>query len=803
MRTMMRFPVPLLVVSLLCLSPALRGDPATPGAKQVEADGDHGTARPPDAETSPAPDGEEPGGEEITIEEIGPVTPAIPPVTPPAPAREALAVPAALDVRVTARHVVSEQIRLVPLEIRTPTSVRELTAVASLGEVHGPDRTEPGVFEAHVGLPALRGPAVVLVLFQADGYVGCARIPVWKAANLEVSTEPGAQVQVEIAGQLFGPVRATGRTATVPVEIPPGATTARVLARDAAGNETARTTPLPTGAYPLALVVPPAPSVLADDERTLPVLVAAADENGLVPREFSVETETGALGEPAEIEAGLRLYSWRPSRELGEQAFIVRQEDGETRSPVTMIAGPARELEIQAAPNLLPANGLSSSTIYAGVSDGLGHYLEAGPLTMDIAGGNLIAPPEQSGPVIVATVGAERMIAGSEPPAAIVVTARGGGYEAVVAIRQFDPDARGLRLTPEVARLTADGESRTNVRIDLLDGLGESLPVTGDAELAAPGSTVPATVALQEGGGTFTLQAGTQAGIVSIRASMQGAVAHASVTLDAGPPDHLRVELEPDGSGVVGAFRVRARLEDRFGNGVGGDALPPFVGRASRGELGAFTAAEVAGVEDVGWLTAPLTLPVDEKRGAEIEVQAAGWSGRGHVPGTGGAVAYVGVQSGYQHNLGDAGVIPLRVGIGWLDAFGLRGFLFGAELSYLGLRMSVSPAAGLTYPVTGDALTVHASLGYRGPVASWLVLIGELGLGMQVGWFRLADDHGETVAASDAAFAFSIGARLTFGFPVGPGLIALTLAYDDARFDNVVRGNVGGLGGLLGYRLEL
>jgi hypothetical protein len=74
---------------------------------------------------------------------------------------------------------------------------------------------------------------------------------------------------------------------------------------------------------------------------------------------------------------------------------------------------------------------------------------------------------------------------------------------------------------------------------------------------------------------------------------------------------------------------------------------------------------------------------------------------------------------------------------------------------------------------------------------------------MVVGWFEVNPPGASPNVSSGALAAFNVGARVVFGFPAGPGLSALDLAYDDARYDDVVHGNVGGLGALLGYRLEI
>ena len=81
--------------------------------------------------------------------------------------------------------------------------------------------------------------------------------------------------------------------------------------------------------------------------------------------------------------------------------------------------------------------------------------------------------------------------------------------------------------------------------------------------------------------------------------------------------------------------------------------------------------------------------------------------------GDAGLGLYLAVGGGYLHNLGSAGVVPARLGVGWTDAFGLRGFLLGLELEYLGLRSQVTPELGETYRAAGDLMGTRAVLGYR------------------------------------------------------------------------------------------
>jgi hypothetical protein len=469
-----------------------------------------------------------------------------------------------------------------------------------------------------------------------------------------------------------------------------------------------------------------------------------------------------------------------------------------------MVAGAPSGIEVMAEPDILPADGLSTSLIHAGVTDGLGHFLAAGPIALEVAGGTIIQEPLQDGPIAMATVAADRMAPGGEPPAAIVVTARGAEYERVVAIRQFDPEARGLRLLPQPAPLVADGRGEAPVRIQLLDGLGDPLPVSDVASLSALGGEVPAEVPLVGGEGQFTFRAGTVAGIAALRAALGNSVAHATITLLPGAPDHMRVEIAEDPAAGPERYRVRARLEDAFGNGVGmiGDRPIAFRGTPTRGTVGPFSEEEVTGPESVGWMGATLSLPEEWSGRTGVDVSAGQWSGSAQVTRAAGAVVYADVMAGYAHNFGEVGLVPVRAGFGWLDAFGARGLLLGTEIGYQGFGFGTHTTAGEPYDINGNALTAYGVFGYRLPVASWFLLWASVNVGLEAAWL-VVDQPGARDVTADGIVAFALGVRLAAGFVLGPGEIALELAYDDARFDDVGRGNLGGLGGLLGYRFEI
>lgn len=113
--------------------------------------------------------------------------------------------------------------------------------------------------------PESRAPAMGLLVFWVDEgetppEVTVVRLPLLGRTNLEVSTEPGAEVRVVVAGKTFGPVRADGGgKAAVPIEVPPHVFDARVLGARR-GKATEVTVPLGVPSYnPLMAILGPQP----------------------------------------------------------------------------------------------------------------------------------------------------------------------------------------------------------------------------------------------------------------------------------------------------------------------------------------------------------------------------------------------------------------------------------------------------------------------------------------------------------------------------------------------------------------
>ncbi|HVE87524.1 MAG TPA: hypothetical protein VND93_31920, partial [Myxococcales bacterium] len=156
----------------------------------------------------------------------------------------------------------------VEIEVRAQDASR-LKSFASTGALSHPQAAGPDLVRFTWTPPEARYPHMAILMFWAEPATGppelaVARIPLLGRTDLDVRTEPQADVKVEIGGRIFGPRRADARgLLKMPVEVPPGYTEARVLS-EAGGSSTSVTTPLNVPpSNRLAAVIGPEPVPLA------------------------------------------------------------------------------------------------------------------------------------------------------------------------------------------------------------------------------------------------------------------------------------------------------------------------------------------------------------------------------------------------------------------------------------------------------------------------------------------------------------------------------------------------------------
>jgi hypothetical protein len=258
----------------------------------------------------------------------------------------------------------------VVLEVRVPEGSGPVHAVASSGSFAqatvegGPVRT----FEWTP--PDVRYPLSAVFLFtvvgpgQAPPEVARLALPLLGRTTLDINTRPRAEVVVEIANTRFGPVKSNARgRAQVPVEVPPGVTSARVLATHGT-QQTDRTVPLePPPHRPLAALLTPDP-MSADVGGWL--VVAGAED---APPQVDLLNVQGALVEPMADAPG--TFRVRPVAESTRVSVEVRRKDApdaasasvEVRAPVPVVVEPEKP-----APPVLAERGSFGVHLLAGNS---------------------------------------------------------------------------------------------------------------------------------------------------------------------------------------------------------------------------------------------------------------------------------------------------------------------------------------------------------------------------------------------------------------------------------------------------
>ncbi|WP_224248246.1 hypothetical protein [Hyalangium gracile] len=140
------------------------------------------------------------------------------------------------EVRATPERVVLGQDAAVELEVRLPEGAGPVHATASSGSFEQQVVAGGASRKFRWTPPDIKYPLLAVLMFsvsapQGPPEVAVVRIPMLGRTTLPVTTDPGAEVVIEIAGARFGPVKADRRgRAQVPVEVPPAMKEAHVLA---------------------------------------------------------------------------------------------------------------------------------------------------------------------------------------------------------------------------------------------------------------------------------------------------------------------------------------------------------------------------------------------------------------------------------------------------------------------------------------------------------------------------------------------------------------------------------------------
>ncbi|NBD11236.1 hypothetical protein [Corallococcus silvisoli] len=271
------------------------------------------------------------------------------------------------EVEATPGRVVLGRDAQVQVRVRVPDGAGPVRAAASSG-TWSATRLEGGAERVFLWTPPkVRYPLWAVLVFWVEGprapELTTVRLPLLGRTTLDVSTAPGAEVVVAVGEARFGPVKADARgRAQVPVEVPPDAREARVLATRGTLT-TDRRAPLEVPSeHPLVAALTPEP--LPSDRGGW--LIVAGPEGPVRSSDLAVTAKGATLtGMPSSERP---LFTVKPHANATEVSVAVRWRDAADVDAVRLRAGvlPGEprapepvEVKAPASPAPLPATARS------------------------------------------------------------------------------------------------------------------------------------------------------------------------------------------------------------------------------------------------------------------------------------------------------------------------------------------------------------------------------------------------------------------------------------------------------------
>lgn len=204
-----------------------------------------------------------------------------------------------------------------------PLRDAQVSLTVNVGSVTEPVSTQEGTFSATYRPPTQEGPQVALfhaTLKQGGTSSGAwLSLPVHGPHPLRVEAPPRARVRVSVGPASFGPVTATPRgEATVPVEIPPGISSAQVTTVDRSGRTRTQTVSLPEPRFARVRLVALEPPVQEKPVRLQGFVVDESGNPAVALPPLAVSASQGTLGPIEPKEDGTFEVSYTaPARSQG------------------------------------------------------------------------------------------------------------------------------------------------------------------------------------------------------------------------------------------------------------------------------------------------------------------------------------------------------------------------------------------------------------------------------------------------------------------------------------------------------
>lgn len=453
----------------------------------------------------------------------------------------------ALDVRATPPRLEAREDRRVRVSIASRGEPRLATSAGRIEELRP---AEGGGWSAVLVAPPVSIPRVAIVTAQDGDSCGFAAVPLHGAGDALVRTRPGAVVEVRIAGRAFGPARA-GRdgVALIPVEVPPGVYAARHGSQEI---------PLGLPAVRHVAVQLDRDAAAADRDAEVGVLLVAVDDEG-GPRPApapAVRVSDGSLSPPREAGPGAWRASWRLSAGPAEAALLSAGLPGEQEAVVSLARPPGSPATLAAALDRTRAvaGDDDPARLTLRLHDSAGNPSD-GEVSVEARGASVGAPERKETGLFEARVEIPRRI---PEGGRVEVSARAGTLEAAATLGLDPGPPARLDLSPDEAKVTADGRTPATLRIRVADAHGNPVELLADRLRASTGETASA---MPEVPGTYRVAH------VPARSSVPGAV---------------EIEVRLDGSGLSArtTLGLRPRLPSLAVSAGAGLALRPGGGGA-------------------------------------------------------------------------------------------------------------------------------------------------------------------------------------------------------------------------------
>ncbi|MBZ4421713.1 hypothetical protein [Myxococcus sp. RHSTA-1-4] len=359
---------------------------------------------------------------------------------------------------------------------------------ASTGRVEGLERTGPGTYRARYVLPDTRYPEVaILVAFSAwpspqsiHGAYGRVLVPLAASVTLPGTTEPDAQIAIDIAGEQFGPVAAgpDGRF-RLPIIVPPGHRFGQGRVVDRAGN---------VRRMPIDLMLPPTDGLAcvlqpqrlpADGASRARLVCATSDPMGRPVEDAKVTAQArhGTLTGPERAPGGLLEWRYTAPRALAgderiDAAWPQRGAGSREQLELQLVQGPVAEVGL-AVSDVLVHHG-SSTEVRVTASDTFGRPRPGAVVEQQAPVGTFSPPvesppgtftstwaPPPSGGAGEVTLSARAWGPAGSEPARIAVWREGGALHAGVSdLAGLPVPAQPLRVNGQPVVTGADGTLR-------------------------------------------------------------------------------------------------------------------------------------------------------------------------------------------------------------------------------------------------------------------------------------------------------------------------------------------------------